>query len=431
MNYQLGLLFSKSFAGMPRPNAHQLVVNGFVNAVPRDASISTTSDIVPHVSHREKVYLFPIVNDADYILFDSDASANFWPYVGLNSRARAVQTLAPYLASGEYGVVREQDGCLLLSRGAGTSQDMAALKDIFSEKFAAGDMRGDLGVDVPDASAGTGLARVGRPGDVTANGKRALTYGPYDALLPGRYRVTYRMKVDADRGPGKLATLDAFSNSAGGALHAMDVSASDFAAPGTYQDFGFDFDVHAALGDVEYRVLYDGPATLFVDDIQVTPLNLEIPAGSVHAPGMSVASAPALDEDLEVGAEPEGDAAGPQENASPSAGVAVTQAEPLAYVPRTRLPAGTYKAYFTLKLPAEGTVGPVARLAVFLAGANREYAWRDVSAADFPGQGQYGLFDVDIQTPAALDDVEYRVVGETQGLVAGATVSVAQWVGFR
>ncbi len=395
--------------------------------VPPDASVSTTSDIVPHVSHREKVYLFPIVNEADYILFDSDPSANFWPYVGLNSRARAVQTLAPYLASGEYGVVREQDGCLLLRRGADTGQDLAALRAIFSERFAASDMRGDLGEDVPDVSAGAGQARVARPGDLTANGKHALTYGPYDALLPGRYRVTYRMKVNGDRGPGRLATLDAFSNSAGGALHAMDVSPADFAVPDTYQDFSFDFDVHAALGDVEYRVLYDGPAILSVDGIQVMPLNLEIPVGSFHAPGMSVAPAPALDEDL-------GGAAQPQRVASLSGAVgtvAVSQSAPLAYVPRTRLPAGTYKAYFVLKLPAEGTVGPVARLAVFLAGANREYAWRDLSAADFSGPGQQGLFDVDIQTPAPLDDVEYRVVGETQGLVAGDTVSVAQWVDFR
>ena len=38
--------------------------------------------MVPHVSNRENIYLFPIVNDADYLAIDTDPTANFWPFVG-------------------------------------------------------------------------------------------------------------------------------------------------------------------------------------------------------------------------------------------------------------------------------------------------------------------------------------------------------------
>lgn len=42
-------------------------------------SISTQNNLIPHLSHREDIYLFPLVNAADYILIDYENDSG-WPF---------------------------------------------------------------------------------------------------------------------------------------------------------------------------------------------------------------------------------------------------------------------------------------------------------------------------------------------------------------
>jgi hypothetical protein len=37
--------------------------------LPKDAAISAQSQLIPHLALRKKIYQFPIINDADYIIF--------------------------------------------------------------------------------------------------------------------------------------------------------------------------------------------------------------------------------------------------------------------------------------------------------------------------------------------------------------------------
>ncbi len=50
------------------------VVYDAMDMVPENAALSATSTIVPHMAFRDKIYHFPVVNDADYILINSAGS---------------------------------------------------------------------------------------------------------------------------------------------------------------------------------------------------------------------------------------------------------------------------------------------------------------------------------------------------------------------
>ena len=46
-------------------------INNSISYIPNSAAISAQSPIVPHVSNRKKVYLFPDISDANYIILDT------------------------------------------------------------------------------------------------------------------------------------------------------------------------------------------------------------------------------------------------------------------------------------------------------------------------------------------------------------------------
>ena len=117
MSFTYGQAISKQGDLLQRSSEHTAVVGDFVAEIPAGASVSTLSDIVPHLSSRQQIYLFPIVNDAEYVLFDSDPTANFWPYDSRGARDDSIRGLLPLLYSGEYGLVRAEDSVLLLQQG--------------------------------------------------------------------------------------------------------------------------------------------------------------------------------------------------------------------------------------------------------------------------------------------------------------------------
>ena len=81
MSFMYGQVISKQGGLLQASSTHSAVVGHFVAAISEGASVSTLSDVVPHLSSRQQIYLFPIVNDAEYVLFDSDPTANYWPYI--------------------------------------------------------------------------------------------------------------------------------------------------------------------------------------------------------------------------------------------------------------------------------------------------------------------------------------------------------------
>ena len=71
------------FGGRFRPeefalNAHVQVGRELLRLIPRHASVSAQSDLVPHLTDREHLYTFPNLFGADYIIVDTTASP--WPF---------------------------------------------------------------------------------------------------------------------------------------------------------------------------------------------------------------------------------------------------------------------------------------------------------------------------------------------------------------
>jgi len=85
----------------------------FINKIPPDTSVSAQSQLVPHLSHRSDIYLFPYaVNQAEYIFLD--VTSDVYPYYGFSDYLQGVKDT---LTSSQYGIIAAQDGYLLLRRG--------------------------------------------------------------------------------------------------------------------------------------------------------------------------------------------------------------------------------------------------------------------------------------------------------------------------
>ncbi len=111
-DYPYGSLpFSRGFT-WPQVTAHVRLAQRFVDMIPASASVSAQSSLVPHLSERNSIYLFPYQDDrADYIFLDITSFT--YPYL-FNQYTTEVKKV---LLSGNYGVIAAQDGYLLLKKG--------------------------------------------------------------------------------------------------------------------------------------------------------------------------------------------------------------------------------------------------------------------------------------------------------------------------
>src|SRR5437763_6916431 len=105
------LPFSRAFA-WPQVTQHDQVAQQFVAMIPPSASVSAQSSLVPHVSERSHVYLFPYADDtADDIFLDITSFT--YPFAA----SPYTNEVKKVLQSGRYGVEAAEDGLLLLKRG--------------------------------------------------------------------------------------------------------------------------------------------------------------------------------------------------------------------------------------------------------------------------------------------------------------------------
>jgi uncharacterized membrane protein len=95
----------------PEISAHNEWFARFANQIPRDAKLSTTPALHPHLSHREFLYRYPVIGDAEYVLLDVNESDR-----GIPSEFRIAYNAL--VDDGTFGVVDAADGYILLKRGA-------------------------------------------------------------------------------------------------------------------------------------------------------------------------------------------------------------------------------------------------------------------------------------------------------------------------
>ncbi len=104
--------FAQGFV-WPQVTAHTTLAQHFIDMIPSDASVSAQSDLVPHMSHRNSIYLFPYGDEsADYVFLD--VTGNIYPSF---DEFYYINQVKQVLVGGNYGVVAAQDGYLLLKHG--------------------------------------------------------------------------------------------------------------------------------------------------------------------------------------------------------------------------------------------------------------------------------------------------------------------------
>jgi len=78
--------------------------------IPKNVPVSAQDQIVPHLGHREKIYLFPAINDADFILLNEATST--WP----SSREEFNANLTKLLSDSSWKVKLAKDGVYVFKR---------------------------------------------------------------------------------------------------------------------------------------------------------------------------------------------------------------------------------------------------------------------------------------------------------------------------
>ncbi|GEM_PF-835963 len=118
----------QSFDPVPA-DAHARLLSRFLAEIPPDDAVSASSALAPHLSHRDKLYLFPNVLDAQDILLDLTTSP--FPTSWSDQRLRVLSLLR----QGDFGVVDAMDGYVLLRRGAPTMNLPADALGFFEGPF--------------------------------------------------------------------------------------------------------------------------------------------------------------------------------------------------------------------------------------------------------------------------------------------------------
>jgi hypothetical protein len=125
------------------------------------------------------------------------------------------------------------------------------------------------GTNVADAAAYNGTALQVTAASATGNG---LIYGPYSAFCSNgtSYRAVFRMKVASNASSSNICYIDINESGGVGLLSGPRyISANEFTAGNTYQDFTIDF-IKGSAGTIETRVFfYDGVTDLTLDRITV------------------------------------------------------------------------------------------------------------------------------------------------------------------
>ena len=134
-HWQLGMTpLGRSFH-WPQVTAHHRLAREFIAMIPPDAALSAQANLYPHVALRRKAYLFPAVEDAEYVFLDVTSPTYPIDVPGLRGEVIGL------LDVGGFGVLRAQDGYLLLKRGLPPGWEQLESDDFLS--FARGAVPSD------------------------------------------------------------------------------------------------------------------------------------------------------------------------------------------------------------------------------------------------------------------------------------------------
>lgn len=168
---ELGLSPWSRYWDPPTIHPRHLTAQRLAAQIPETARVAASSNLYPHVAHREWMHVFPHDTHPIDTIF-VDLTEPFWPIDARRSR----QALEAWIGRGEFGVVAAEQGFLLLQRGASSQPDLAQAARDFT--------RPDISVYPLAARFGDGLELVGY----------RVEYGPAvnGIQLPIRVTTTWR-----------------------------------------------------------------------------------------------------------------------------------------------------------------------------------------------------------------------------------------------
>ncbi|GAB4538417.1 MAG: hypothetical protein Kow0063_26160 [Anaerolineae bacterium] len=118
----------------PGRTSHHQRLEHLADQIPPEAPLSTTPPLHPHLAHREKIYVFPIVADARFVLLDISGRTDAHP----NDIRKAFDAL---LESGEFEITDAVDGYVLLSKVAVARGEKQTLPETFYDFARAEDVK--------------------------------------------------------------------------------------------------------------------------------------------------------------------------------------------------------------------------------------------------------------------------------------------------
>jgi len=101
--------------GVYRSDERTKIAHRLMSEIPADASVSAQSELVPHLSNRSRIYVFPVTEDAQYILLDQQGETFPADLLGV-PYPKAVQQLRD---DPRYELLREESGFLLFRSKTG------------------------------------------------------------------------------------------------------------------------------------------------------------------------------------------------------------------------------------------------------------------------------------------------------------------------
>jgi hypothetical protein len=249
-------------------STHDGILNTALSLIPQNASVLTQNNLFPQVSNRADAYVYVTNNKTifDYILVDS--TSHWFNYQAIGGTQSISKWLSYFLSTGKYGYLVNDDGVILL-RANYTGQILLGGGTTYTFNYKSLDLYSGSKQTDSTSTSGTILVH-------TSSDKGGVTfwYGPYVSLPPGRYNVTFMLRVSSTTTGSLHLEVDDFENANSIPILAESrITQANFTSLGSWTGISLDFVVtpqQTASGKLEFRGVdvVGGPFSL--DYVRVT-----------------------------------------------------------------------------------------------------------------------------------------------------------------
>lgn len=236
-----------------------------ISLIPDNASVLTLNNFFPHISNRFDAWVLPLSYEEPYSAY-TNISSIWMDYrikilnekkpefvlLDLDNRGEARNTqliISELLAKRNYGIYAWVDGVLLLKRDYEGPPEIFVPRNL---RFNYKNLILNDGSRVRDLTSESVTVFAHTTGDL----ENLLFWGgPHVMLPPGKYNVTYTLKLVTNAQNVNVITLDATTYKGTKILNSTIVHTSDFNELNKWENFTFTFEIGKLPMVVEFRGL--------------------------------------------------------------------------------------------------------------------------------------------------------------------------------